>query len=337
MQKLLTIVIPVYKVEPYINKCLDSCLIYKTNEQEEKVLDEELMNQLEVIIVNDGTPDRSAEMSRKYVKHYPQTFRQIDKENGGHGSAWNVGLKETTGRYLRFLDSDDWLTNLDRLICCLAEIEADLVFTNERVWDNNELLREEPCCDEYDKLQPISKLSANTFYGDIRSLGFRKCTYKTSVLKSLQPLFREHVCYDDTILYVAPLLNAESYIAFDYVVYNLLRGREEQSMNINTIKRNAKHVLRAYLDMHGFIERNSFRSEISPVIREVENKEFNYCAGVFALLPYHQRKDLIKALYERKPQQPDYGKLARRYSKLPFFVAWFVDEVRVIKQKFFRK
>ena len=54
MQKLLTIVVPVYKVEPYINKCLDSCILE----------DEKLMSQLEVIIVNDGTPDNSAEMSR---------------------------------------------------------------------------------------------------------------------------------------------------------------------------------------------------------------------------------------------------------------------------------
>ncbi len=57
MQKLLTIVVPVYKVEPYINKCLDSCLIYKANEQGDKALDENLMNQLEVVIMNDGTRD----------------------------------------------------------------------------------------------------------------------------------------------------------------------------------------------------------------------------------------------------------------------------------------
>ena len=119
-QKLLTIVVPVYKVEPYINKCLDSCVLK----------DEKLMEQLEVIIVNDGTPDNSAEMSREYVKRYPNTFRQIDKENGGHGSAWNVGLKEATGKYLRFLDSDDWLTNLDMLMNKLATTNADLVFTH---------------------------------------------------------------------------------------------------------------------------------------------------------------------------------------------------------------
>ena len=91
--KLLSIVVPVYKVEQYINKCLDSLII-----------NPDLMKKLEVIIVNDGTPDKSAEMSREYVKQYPDTFRQIDKENGGHGSAWNVGLMEAAGKYLRFLD-----------------------------------------------------------------------------------------------------------------------------------------------------------------------------------------------------------------------------------------
>lgn len=70
-----------YKVEPYINKCLDSCILYKQDAQGNRVIDEDLMSQLEVIIVNDGTPDRSAEMSREYTLRYPQTFRQINNEN----------------------------------------------------------------------------------------------------------------------------------------------------------------------------------------------------------------------------------------------------------------
>ena len=66
MQKLLSVVVPVYKVEKYINKCLDSLIL--DNPQ--------LMSLLEVVVVNDGTPDNSAEMSREYVKRYPETFRQ---------------------------------------------------------------------------------------------------------------------------------------------------------------------------------------------------------------------------------------------------------------------
>ena len=115
---ILTIVIPVYKVELYINKCLDSLIVTP-----------ELMEKMEVLIINDGTPDRSAELSRGYVKRFPGTFRQIDKENAGHGSVWNLGLKEAYGKYTRFLDSDDWLENLDVLIKHLENCDADLVLT----------------------------------------------------------------------------------------------------------------------------------------------------------------------------------------------------------------
>ena len=81
--KLLSVVVPVYKVEKYINKCLDSLII-----------SDEQMNLLEVIVVNDGTPDNSAIMAKEYERKYPNTFRVIDKENGGHGSAWNRGVQE---------------------------------------------------------------------------------------------------------------------------------------------------------------------------------------------------------------------------------------------------
>ena len=66
--KLMTVVVPVYKVEPYIRKCLDSLL-----------LPEAWMKKLEVLVVNDGSPDRSADIAREYEARYPETFRVIDK------------------------------------------------------------------------------------------------------------------------------------------------------------------------------------------------------------------------------------------------------------------
>ena len=120
-QKNLTVIVPVYKVEPYINKCLDSLLV-----------PEEIRKDLEVIIINDGTPDRSAEMARAYERNYPATFRVIDKSNGGHGSAWNLGLKEANGKYIRFLDSDDWVDTAEftRLLSRLKELDVDLVLSH---------------------------------------------------------------------------------------------------------------------------------------------------------------------------------------------------------------
>ena len=125
--KLLTIVIPVYKVEKYIRQCMDSVIVPQTE-----------MEQLEVIVVNDGTPDNSAKIAREYAEQYPETIRVIDKENGGHGSAWNVGLKMATGKYIRFLDSDDWLSDLSVLITRLETLDVDLVFTHfNKYYDND--------------------------------------------------------------------------------------------------------------------------------------------------------------------------------------------------------
>ena len=119
MDKLLSIVVPVYKVEKYIGKCLDSLIV-----------SDDVMEKMEVIVVNDGTPDNSALIAKEYEKRYPDIIRVIDKENGGHGSAWNRGVEEAQGKYISFLDSDDWLTNFREFVLKLEKTDTDLVFTN---------------------------------------------------------------------------------------------------------------------------------------------------------------------------------------------------------------
>ena len=75
--KLLTVVVPVYNTERYINRCLDSLLVPETLED------------LEVLVVNDGSRDRSAAIAEEYAAKYPKTVKVINKENGGHGSTIN--------------------------------------------------------------------------------------------------------------------------------------------------------------------------------------------------------------------------------------------------------
>ena len=339
MQKLLTIVVPVYKVEPYINKCLDSCLIYRMNEQGEKVLDEDLMNQLEVIIVNDGTPDNSAEMSREYVKRYSNTLRQIDKENGGHGSAWNVGLKEATGKYLRFLDSDDWLTNVDKLMNKLAVTDVDLAFTDECV-HYIEQGREEfqSCSFVYSQLLSIDNVQMSDILADFSSLNFRRCTYRTVLLQSQYPLFREHVSYDDTILFVAPYIGAKTMIAFDFVVYNLLRGRDEQSMNEKVILKKADQRLQAYVDLHDYIKNHDFSNGVMSMVNSADLSVFLACFNTIVQLEYARRKPLMKVLLANMPPKNyPYNKKIVRYMKMPFFMAYLYDELREIKANILTK
>lgn len=244
MQKLLTIVVPVYKVEPYINKCLDSLVIVP-----------ELMEKMDVLIINDGTPDRSSEMSREYVKRYPMVFRQIDKENGGHGSVWNLGVKEAYGKYTRFLDSDDWLENLDLLIERLESCDADLVITPTLCHcPNEELWKQEILDMEFGKVY-----DADTFdWLHNRSHGnyvfHHSCTYKTEIFRQYLPLFLEKQPYDDVVLGAASIIGANSLVAYDFVLYHYLMDREGQSISMDVQRKNLGAKIKTEKHTIEFIE-----------------------------------------------------------------------------------
>ena len=94
MDKVLTVIVPVYNMEKYIRQCLESLVIGG------------------VLVVLDGSKDGSAEIAYEFVEQYPDTFRIIYKANGGHGSAINTGLMMASGEYVKILDSDDWVERM---------------------------------------------------------------------------------------------------------------------------------------------------------------------------------------------------------------------------------
>ncbi len=93
---LLSFIVPVYNVEPYLRECLDSVFVQD-------------LTDCEVIAVNDGSTDGSRSILEEYVKKHPQVLTVIDKPNGGLSSARNAGVEKATGDYFYFLDSDDYL------------------------------------------------------------------------------------------------------------------------------------------------------------------------------------------------------------------------------------
>ncbi|QQN39472.1 glycosyltransferase family 2 protein [Acinetobacter sp. CS-2] len=116
----LSLIIPIYKVENYIIECLESVCC-------------QLVEGLEVILVNDGTPDSSMLMARKYISekyaHLVNQFVFIDQENQGLSGARNTGIQEAKGKYLMFLDSDDILEEecVSKVFKILEENEVDLI------------------------------------------------------------------------------------------------------------------------------------------------------------------------------------------------------------------
>lgn len=119
---LLSIIIPVYNVEKYIRQCLDSVV-------------GQLDGKTEVIMVNDGSTDSSAEICKEYADAN-EDVRLVSQPNGGLSAARNTGIKECSGKYIVLLDSDDWLAPLavDK-IANAAEAGADMIFGRHSVFN----------------------------------------------------------------------------------------------------------------------------------------------------------------------------------------------------------
>jgi len=325
MNKLLSIVIPVFKVEPYINKCLDSLLIYKQDERGGNVINDELMSLMDILIVNDGTPDRSAELSREYVKKYPQYFRQIDKANGGHGSVWNIGVQEAYGKYLRFLDSDDWLENLDKFLRRLQNTDSDLILTN--VIDhckNNEIWVQQILDMEFYKSYDAD---AFDWLGNRTHnyLMHHCCTYKTEVLRQWTPgLFLEKQPYDDVVLWPAALIGGKSIEAFDVPLYHYLLDRPGQSMSPEVRKRSRNAQIKTDMHTIEFYEKHQVKDS-STKHSYIANKLPKLYAGryrEFPKLPYREGKVLLKEwdIWARNTNPKRRTIFIDAYRLLPFFI-----------------
>ena len=93
----VTVIVPVYKTEEYLKKCLDS-LVNQT------------LDNMEIIVVNDGSPDNSQKIIEEYKSLYPNIIKSFIKKNGGLSDARNFGLKYAKGEYIAFVDSDDYVS-----------------------------------------------------------------------------------------------------------------------------------------------------------------------------------------------------------------------------------
>lgn len=112
----LSVIVPVYKAEAWLNECVDSLL-------------NQTLKDLEIILVNDGSPDRSGEIMADYAARFPETVRTLTLSNGGQGRARNRGIELARGEYLGFVDSDDYvLPEMYETLCRVADSEgADIV------------------------------------------------------------------------------------------------------------------------------------------------------------------------------------------------------------------
>ena len=220
-KKKVSIIIPVYGVEKYIAKCLDS-LVNQT------------LDDIEIIVVNDGSPDNSQKIIDKYVKKYPDKVKSYIKENGGQGSARNYGIKYATGEYVGYVDSDDYVEkdmykklydkakvdDLDIVVCgsynVVEETENKVVDLDKIIFDDKKL---------------------NSFFG--RMAVWNKI-YKKKLVENMK--FRSKVWYEDLDFTVNVLSKAKKVDYVNEPFYDYLI-REGSTMNNSNIERNLEILL----------------------------------------------------------------------------------------------
>ena len=244
MNKILSVVVPTYNVKNYLDRCLLSL-----------TADEHTLRDLDIIIVNDGSLDSSLEIAKRYEKKYSESITVIDKENGGHGSTINTGLKYAIGKYFRVLDSDDWVNTLDfkPFIKDLKKQEADAVLTNY----TRELVYEGVAQHvEYKHLKYNKKYDLNTIdlnlFGD-EYMYMHTLTIKTDILRAVNLSLDENTFYVDMEYITLPLTKLDTFIYLDYDIYHYWIGRPDQSMNIVSMFKNRSHherVLKRLAKLH---------------------------------------------------------------------------------------
>ncbi len=315
--KILSVVIPTYNMEKYLSICLDS------------VTDKRIGSNLEVIVVNDGSHDRSLEIMRKYECERPDIVKVIDKKNGHYGSCVNEGLSVAVGKYFRILDADDWFDTsaLVSLLTRLENCDSDLVLTHkveERYVGENKI-------DEM--IYPIHSFKYNQEYqarefslqehGDLDYVFMMHgMTYKTSLLKKINLKLIEGINYTDTLYSCLPYSSVKSFIMFDLHLYHYRVGREGQSVGVEVYKNNLPQIVRVINRMFEHLEAEDLTSNaIQNQIYFIKNA-VNFCLQSLKIqrhIPSQNRSEIERmGVYLKK------YRVKHRLLKRWYFSIWLV-------------
>lgn len=313
MNKLLSIVIPVYNTQDYLSRCLDSLCIPGHLEQ------------IEVLVVIDGSPDQSITIANRYKERYPETFIVIDKENGGHGSTINVGLEHATGKYFRVLDSDDWFNtkNLGIFIDKLQTEEADLVMTHMvKEYPGGNTLYEQRI-NEHNRTYHTEDIISQI---DHRSFAMGRCTYKTDKLKEFGLKLLEKQSYEDTFLHIFPLVFLKSFACYNMVIYHYFLDRPEQSVHQKTTKKHCVFWKNLIDQMCNFYLNNKdkFTSKVNTYILTTIGEIIDNHYVKINDLPYFEAKKELAIYHKEVKLLPFHSEIERYkgkyYKNTPYFV-----------------
>lgn len=238
----ISVIIPVYNTEKYIEKCLDS-------------LERQTMKDFEVIVVNDGSTDNSKKVIKEYMKENKLNIKYLEKENGGLASARNYGVERTLGKYIAFLDSDDYIDN-------------DLFSDLEKYMDKDIDLIKFKMKTVDEKGNIIEKLDGPVFDVCTGEEGYKKlCTFDKYMDPACIYLYRREFFVENNFKYKLRyhedfgltsliIVQAKTFVSTDSFGYNYLQTEESltrgQDYNKNIDR--AKDMISHYDNMIALID-----------------------------------------------------------------------------------
>lgn len=253
--KTLTFLIPCYNVSSCVSHCIDSMLV------------DDILDDIEILLINDGSKDNTLEILHQYEAKYLSIIRVIDKENGGWGTAINLGIREAKGKYLKEVDADDWVSsdNLKEYVAFLKANEIDYIAT-----DYTEYFKAEDKYTRHSYHKEIynNPMSLNDFWENHSTawnFPIHAITYRTQVLRDNEIKVGDRYYGDiEYNLYPLPYIKTICILPFNITVY--FRGSDEQSTSTSGYAKHYKdyvamiqRVTQFYLQLPDTLSRNLHR------------------------------------------------------------------------------
>lgn len=236
----VSVIVPVYNTEKYLNRCLDS-LVTQTLEE------------IEVVAIDDGSTDKCSQILDEYQTKYPEKMKVVHKENGGQASARNLALQLCEGEYIGFLDSDDFVKEnmFEKMYSTACEKNADYVacgYTDITYEDDKEIVLQ-----EYVASKPAYR-TEDLFFGALVSPFLH--LYRREIMLESQVNFPEGYIYEDTAFY----LNLIPYIKSIALIQEALAVRVRHSNSTTTTfkKERVRNIFPVIKDSLDFYKEKGF-------------------------------------------------------------------------------
>lgn len=207
-----------------MRRCLDSLLLGG--------------NEVEIIIVNDGSTDMTAEIADEYAKNYPNIVRVIHQENGGHGSGLNAGIKNAKGLYFKVVDSDDWVdpNAYKEILKLLKKMikenqKLDLLVSNYVYEKEGARHKKVMHCRRALPKNKILTWDHKNHFSYTQYILMHSAIFRTEVLRKSGLVLPKHTFYVDNIFVYKPLPYTKSFYYLDVDFYRYHIGRDDQSVN----------------------------------------------------------------------------------------------------------